>query len=129
MSNSIDFYKRIFLHVILVRIIVPCSVPHALPTLTLVKSSRLQMLFQIDVLEKFRNIYSKTPVLESLFNKVGGLKACNFIKKRLQLRCFSGIIAKTFCEKLFCRAPHVHVSFFLILSLIFDAKGITSPLP
>ena len=124
MSNSIDFYKRIFLHVIIVRIIVPCSVPHALPTLTLVKSSRLQMLFQIDVLEKFRNIYRKIPLLESLFNKVGGLK-----KKRLQLRCFSGIIAKTFCEKLFCRAPHVHVSFFLILSLIFDAKGITNPLP
>ena len=23
----------------------------------------------------------KTPVLESLFNKVAGLKACNFIKK------------------------------------------------
>ena len=26
----------------------------------------------------------KTPVLESLFNKVAGLKASNFIKKRLQ---------------------------------------------
>ena len=26
----------------------------------------------------------KTPVLESLFNKLAGLKACNFIKKRLQ---------------------------------------------
>ena len=30
----------------------------------------------------------KTPVLESLFNKVVGLKACNFIKGRLQHRCF-----------------------------------------
>ena len=28
-------------------------------------------------------------VLESLFNKVVGLKVCNFIKKRLQHRCFS----------------------------------------
>ena len=27
-------------------------------------------------------------VLESLFNKVAGLKACNFIKKKLQHRCF-----------------------------------------
>ena len=26
----------------------------------------------------------QTPVLESLFNKVAGLRACNFIKKRLQ---------------------------------------------
>ena len=25
----------------------------------------------------------KTPVLESLFNKVAGLEACNFIQKRL----------------------------------------------
>ena len=33
---------------------------------------------------KFRNIHRKTPVLESLFNKVAGLKAYNFIKKRLQ---------------------------------------------
>ena len=30
----------------------------------------------------------KTPVLESLFNKVAGSKACNFVKKRLQRRCF-----------------------------------------
>ena len=28
------------------------------------------------------------PVLESLFNKVTGLKACNFTKKRLQHRSF-----------------------------------------
>ena len=27
-------------------------------------------------------------VLESLFNKVAGLKACNFIKMRFQYRCF-----------------------------------------
>ena len=28
-------------------------------------------------------------MLESLFNKVAGLKDCNFIKERLQHRCFS----------------------------------------
>ena len=28
-------------------------------------------------------------MLEFLFNKVAGLQACNFIKKRLQHRCFS----------------------------------------
>ena len=36
----------------------------------------------------------ETPVLESLFNKAGGLQVCNFIKKRLQHRCFPVIIAK-----------------------------------
>ena len=30
----------------------------------------------------------KTPVLESLFNKVADLQACNVLKKRLQYRCF-----------------------------------------
>ena len=32
-----------------------------------------------------------TCVLESLFNKVTGLQACNFVKKTLQHKCF-------FCE-------------------------------
>ena len=36
----------------------------------------------------------KTPVLESLFNKVAGLQACNDIKKRLWRRCFSVNTAK-----------------------------------
>ena len=33
-------------------------------------------------------------MLESFFNKVAGLKACNFIQKRLQHRCFPVNIAK-----------------------------------
>ena len=37
---------------------------------------------------KFSNIHRKTTVLESLLNKVAGLKACNFIRKRLQRKCF-----------------------------------------
>ena len=41
-----------------------------------------------------RYIHRKTPMLESLFNKVAGLKVCNFIKKRLQPRCFPANIAK-----------------------------------
>ena len=44
--------------------------------------------------QKFRNIHGKTPVFESLFNKVADLKACNFIKKRLQYRCFPVNIGK-----------------------------------
>ena len=38
--------------------------------------------------------HRKAPVLEALFNKVAGLVACNFIKKRLQNRCFSAKSAK-----------------------------------
>ena len=41
---------------------------------------------------KFRNIYRKTPVLESLFNKAAGLKGYNFVKKWLQHRCFLWIL-------------------------------------
>ena len=33
--------------------------------------------------EKFRNIHRKTPVLESLFNKITDLKVCNFAKNRI----------------------------------------------
>ena len=33
-------------------------------------------------------------MLESLFNKAAALQACNFIKKRLQHRCFPVNIAK-----------------------------------
>ena len=36
----------------------------------------------------------KATVLDSLFNKVAGLKACNFMKKRLRHRCFAVNIAK-----------------------------------
>ena len=44
------------------------------------KSSRSQMLFKIGVLKNSENLTKKTPVLESLFNKVADLKVCNFIK-------------------------------------------------
>ena len=39
--------------------------------------------------QKFPNIHRKTPVLESLFQKVADLQDCNFIKKRLQHRYLS----------------------------------------
>ena len=43
--------------------------------------------------------FTEKPVLESLFNKVAGLSACNFIKKKRQPRCFPVKSAK------FLRAP------------------------
>ena len=39
-------------------------------------------------------VIMKTPGLESLFKKVAGPQSCNFIKKRLQNRCFSVKIAE-----------------------------------
>ena len=48
---------------------------------------------------EIRKFHKKTPVLESLFNKVLDLQTCKFIKKRLQHRCFPVKFAK------FLRAP------------------------
>ena len=36
----------------------------------------------------YLKVHSKKPVLESHFHKVADLQACNFIKNRLQRRCF-----------------------------------------
>ena len=57
------------------------------------RNSRSDVL-QNRCFEKFHNIHRKTHVLESLFNITPGLKACNFIKGRLQHMCFPVNIAK-----------------------------------
>ena len=49
----------------------------------------------------------KTTVLDFLFNKVAVLKAYNFIKKRLQHRCFPVNIAKILRTAFFKRTPLV----------------------
>ena len=51
------------------------------------------MFFEIGVLKNFATFTGKH-ALESLLNKVASLKPCNFIKKRLQHRCFPVNIAK-----------------------------------
>ena len=46
--------------------------------------------------------HRKTSALESLLNKVAGLKVCNSIKKKLQHRCLPGkfeISKKTFFDR------------------------------
>ena len=66
---------------------------------------------------KFRKFHWKTSVLESIFNKVAGLKACNFIKKRLQHTCFPikyakflrTPILKNICDDCFSTVDHVTV--------------------
>ena len=52
----------------------------------------------------------KLPVLEPLFNKYAGLKAFNFIKKRLQHRYFPVKIAKFLETPFFYRAHPVAAS-------------------
>ena len=74
------------------------------------RSNRSQMFFETGVFRnrsKFCNIHSKTtPVLESLFNKVAGLKASNFIKKRY-LHVFSCEYCKVFKNTFINRTPPV----------------------
>ena len=46
------------------------------------------------LLIKLRRIQRKTPVPESILNKVAGTQICNFIKKRFQYSCFLVILRK-----------------------------------
>ena len=46
------------------------------------------------LLIKLRRIHRKTPVPESILNKVAGTQICNFIKKRFQYSCFLVILRK-----------------------------------
>ena len=63
------------------------------------------MFFKISVLKNFAIFTGKLlPVSESLFNKDSGLKAQNFIEKRLQHRCFPVFFLK------FLRTPKVAAS-------------------
>ena len=65
------------------------------------------MFFKNGILKIFLNIHRKTPVLKSLFNKVAGILACNFIKKKLQQRCFPVNIAKFVGTVFFVEKPLV----------------------
>ena len=51
-------------------------------------------------------------MLEPLFNKAAGLKACNFIKKRHQRRCFPVNIAKYLRKAFSYRTPPATASVF-----------------
>ena len=60
--------------------------------------------------EKFGNISRKTLVLESLFNEVALLKACNFVKKETPTQVFSGEYCKIFKKSFFYRASPLAAS-------------------
>ena len=76
------------------------------------KSSHLQVFFKIGV---FKNvtIFTEKHLCWSLFNKVAGVKAYNFIKKRLRHRCFPVNTAKIFKNSFFYRTPLIAASGFL----------------
>ena len=70
---------------------------------------------------KLRDIHRKTPVLESLFNKVTGLQ-CNFIKMRPQQRCFPVDIAKFFRApilKKICEWLLMFLIYWVIITICF----------
>ena len=52
-----------------------------------------EVFYEKSCFKNFCNIHRKTPLLELLFNKIGGLKDWNFITKKLQFMCFSVNIA------------------------------------
>ena len=68
----------------------------------------LGVFYKKSCFAQFRKFHWKTTVIESLFNKVADLQACNFTKKRLQHRCFPvkfvkffrTTILKNICERL-----------------------------
>ena len=60
----------------------------------LLRSSHSQIFYKISIFEKFCYIHRETPVLESLFNKVTHLKACNLIKKNTRYKYFPVDIEK-----------------------------------
>ena len=50
-------------------------------------NSHLQMLYKVGILKNFA-LFTRKHLFWSFFNKVAELKACIFIKKGLQHRCF-----------------------------------------
>ena len=55
-----------------------------------------EVFYQKSCSLKFRKFNGKAPVLESLFDKIAGLRTCNFSKNRLQHRFFSCEICEIF---------------------------------
>ena len=84
------------------------------------RSSHRKCAAKKDVLKKFCKFHRKTPVIESLFSKVVGLKDCNFTKKRLQHRCFPVKFAK------FLRTPILKIIFERLLPDL-EKPGLPEP--
>ena len=80
------------------------------------------MFCKIEVLNNSTKFAGKKTVPESLLNKVAGLHACNFNRKRLQ-HIFFGKFCETFKNSLSTRTPLVKCFYFLVIEkAIFIVK-------
>ena len=72
---------------------------------------------------KFSNIHRKTPVLESLLNKVAGLIGCSLIEKKLELqyRCFTVEYHEMFKNSFFIE----HLWWLVLLVVILEKLEVT----
>ena len=68
------------------------------------------------VLKKFQTIRLETPVLESYFNRVSGLRAVTLLKKRLQHRCFQANFMK------FLRTPFLQNTSVIFFTVSFHEE-------
>ena len=95
------------------------------------RSSHQRCSIEKAVLKKFLNIYRKTTVLESLFNRVAGPKACDVIIRwtpTQQHRCLPVNIAKflrkSILKKIFEQLPLE----FLLLTVNISSQELVSAL-
>ena len=93
-----------------------CKLPYLQFGFQVYRSSRSQMFFGTGAPKNFA-------MLEFLYNEVAGLQVCNFIKKRLQNRCFSVKFAKSltasfsFCTNWVKSYLHVPIQNYLLQSI------------
>ena len=80
------------------------------------KKQSPELFYKSRFSKKLCNIYRKSPVLESLLNKVAGLQACNFIHTSVFLRILRNIktpILKVICVRLLLTRHTTFVFSFL----------------
>ena len=81
-----------------------------------IKFETFQKQLLLEVLQTRASILTgKTHVLEFLLNKVAGLKACNFVKKRLQHKCFTLNIAKFLTDFFIEYLKWLLLTFFFVI--------------
>ena len=108
-GSAIFLYGLLFFHLVFGWVIGLTSIDF--------RSSHWQMLFKIGVLNNFA-IFTEKHLCWNLFSKVTGLQVCNFIKKRLQHRCFSVNIAKCLRTDFF-----IEHFWWLLLRLFSSLRG------
>ena len=67
-------------------------------------------------------------MLESLFNRLAGFKICNFLKKRLQHRCFPVNIAEFLSTLILMKICEQLLLPFLLLTANISSEGLVSDL-